>query len=932
MPPIETPRFDLTVDDPPHLEDLLNMEDRHGIMPNDGESLDGVAYSDGDPVTIFDDGRNDNNVTQLHVLNRESNRAMLVSVNTVCWIPTHVDERPTGTIIFTIYGGRVPMQRPGGSTSSFGRRAVQVLSGSCNTVEHTVVAENDASTRVLERAGRRSHSLHQWDSHKEDWPTQDVENLLCYLTGQTMYTLGPEVFVDPKDMRPPTPPPTVPPTPEVSIELLNPNPTVLARVSEAFRRDSGVDVRSDSDSKTSPEAAPFSEHNLFGTVGTNTDLHINYMTLPSPTSSDQPELHRQPQRNEPVGHAPAGRNDATWTQQAATGNTDWSPYNTTHDYHAPQQSVRTATPGPAHQQAIPRGHTRMPLPALSEDGQYVTPGYYEPVQAHRFDNGPPHNNAYAAYGMANNAGQDFHRPQERQLVDLTVPTQPPGYDLHRLQDRPAEGLNAPTQPVGYGFHRPQERQNVDITTSTQPAGHAFHRSQEGQNVDMTASTQPTNYSFQRSHRRQAMDMNASTDAGGPGPATAASRGTQQASRPANGRTPLPSTVPPCFSRSPNSDSTAPAFRPELIVDFFDRQTRPYIRDLEAREREQQQAVLAPDQTAPLSVTEPLGLIRNATAETLRLLRALRPGSMPSFHLTEQRLRGEVEKIIASVQSMVQLALANSGIPQQDQRLLGQQVQSLAGYISYLGEVFSDMVQQANAPAAGTQTQPGSSSSLQQVNTGVPQSHPANTSNHVNPANGMAMNGEHQTMMHQLAEGVVPPPPTPHGRMMGGHIPPMPSPPQGAQMMPTHGMMPAGPAQVTFHQPGWGVPSVPNVVDPSMPTAYPNMQSGSGHSSPYMGPSADPNPRAHYLSPGSADMGPTTSAPGMMLTAPAPAPTRTRLPLVLSPMPMPVAPFDRRSSLNGRRVSQPQRERERERYRANPYSRSPPGLNDRRGST
>ncbi|EEY15958.1 predicted protein [Verticillium alfalfae VaMs.102] len=397
---------------------------------------------------------------------------------------------------------------------------------------------------------------------------------------------------------------------------------------------------------------------------------------------------------------------------------------------------------------------------------------------------------------------------------------------------------------------------------------AFHRTQERQTVGLTAPPQPPHVTVWAQ---------------------------QQSSRPGNGRTPVPQAAPVNFRRSPSQQSSAPAFRPELIVDFFTRQTQPHIDVLDVRQREQQDEVLSPEQSASPSVSESLEVIRTATAETLRVLGTLRPGSMPSFNLTEQRLRGEVEKIIASVQSIRQTALAGNGLPQQDRRALNQQVQSLAGYIEYLGEVFPDMVEPAKVsePATSTQTQPSATSPKMWL----------------------------------------PSPP----RMMNPTVAPAPSEPQPVVMMPGQDMMPAssgGPSPIDFPQPNWAGASVPTIVDPAMSAAYPAVQSISAHSSPYLGPAADPNPRGHYLLPGSVAMATTASAPGIVSTT-TPTPStlrpspRSRHPVVLSPMPMPVASFDRRSSLPGRRVAQPPRERER--YRAAPYPQSYRGTGDRKGS-
>ncbi|KAM0270441.1 hypothetical protein ACHAQH_009416 [Verticillium albo-atrum] len=859
------------------------MNHLHGILVHEGQSPDGLVFHRGDQVTIFDDGRNEGCTTEVHVLNHQSNQAIVVPVSAVCWVPTHSENRPAGVTLFTIYGRRTAHHQPGDSMPSFARRAIQVLLGSNHQVTHSTVGEDDISTwaHQLEETERQSFFTYQWNSLLSEWPCQDTDGLSE--GGLSMGTTNSSI--------------SSPTTPVLYIDQIG-----------GPRRDSAVDVGCDSPSKddqgpvcfpsddypqclnlnpylvssepgspTRYDAMPlptFAEQqslvknavqpapatysapmcsqpavefmanpyldprmgqvqyagNTEGIPNTSpsvtTDFRVNYMYLSSPTSTEDPEVNQQPQRFE------AANNDTAWSQQAAQ---EWPTYQPAEGYHGAQPAGQPVMPAPVNHEAIPRAHVMpMPLTALPEHGQYMTTGQYEPVPIQRFDDRRAE--TFSAYSMTNESPPAFHRTQERQTVGLTAPSQPP------------------------------------LPISWPP---------------------------------------------------------QQPPRPGNGRTPVPHAAPINFRRSPHQQSTAPAFRPELIVDFFTRQVQSHIEALEMRQHEQQNEVLSPEHLPTPSVTESLEAIRNATTEALRVLGTVRPGSMPSFNLTEQRLRGEVEKIIASVQSIRQLALAGNALPRQDRRTLNQQVQSLTGYIEYLGEVFPDMVEPAKAPepVVSNQAPPASSLSSSQR-----PSHAVSQAN--SPVNGMAINREHQRLLRQLAEDVMPPQP----RIMVNNVVPASSPPQLASAMPAQDMLSttsAGPSPIGFHQPVWADPSAPTMVDPAMSMAYPAVQSVSAHSSPYLGPVADPNPRTNYLLPRSVAMATTTSAPGIVSTAPAPLPPphpplpRARLPLVLSPRPMPVASFDRRSSLPGRRVAQSHRERERQ--RAAPYPPPYRGTTDRKGS-
>ncbi|KAG7104011.1 hypothetical protein HYQ44_015323 [Verticillium longisporum] len=871
------------------------MNTLHGILAHDGQSPDGIVYHRGDQVTIFDDGRNDSCNNEVHVLNHQTNQAIVVPVSAVCWVPTHSESRPAGVTLFTIYGRRITHHQPGDPMPSLANRAIKVLLGSGHQVTHTIVTEDDISTwaQRLEEPERQAFFTYQWNSLLSDWPARDMNDLLSAWPcpdSDGLSEAGLSMGTTNSCISSPT-------TPAWSIDQIG-----------GPRRDSAVDVGCSSHNKDAqdPMCFPGDEYSRGLNpylVSSEPGSPTRYDAIPLPTFAEQQSVNKHAAQavsvtthptatmggrpsagfmassylgtsggqmgytaannksipvvcqsaatdfqvnymylpssddsehtgiNHPQQRYEAANNDASWSQQAAT---EWPSYQSAEVYQAVQSSDQSTMPPPVNQETVPRAHmTPMPLPTLSENGHYMTTSHYEPVPIQRFDDRRAE--TFGAYSMASNTPA-FHRTQERQTVGLTAPPQPP-------------------------------------------------------NATVWAQ--------------------------------------QQTSRPGNGRTPVPQAAPVNFRRSPSQQSSAPAFRPELIVDFFTRQTQPHIDVLDVRQREQQDEVLSPEQSASPSVSESLEVIRTATAETLRVLGTLRPGSMPSFNLTEQRLRGEVEKIIASVQSIRQTALAGNGLPQQDRRTLNQQVQSLAGYIEYLGEVFPDMVEPAKAsePASSaTQTQPSapSSSSAQRPSTAAPQT--------AHPANSMAINREHQRLLRQLAEDVVPSQP----RMMNPNVAPAPSAPQPVVMMPGQDMMPAssgGPSPIDLHQPNWADASVPTIVDPAMSAAYPAVQSISAHSSPYLGPAADPNPRGHYLLPGSVAMATTASAPGIVSTTSAPSPLRPsprgRLPVVLSPMPMPVASFDRRSSLPGRRVAQPPRERER--YRATPYPQSYRGTSDRKGS-
>ncbi|KAG7114472.1 hypothetical protein HYQ45_003239 [Verticillium longisporum] len=871
------------------------MNTLHGILAHEGQSPDGIVFHRGDQVTIFDDGRNDSCNNEVHVLNHQTNQAIVVPVSAVCWVPTHSESRPAGVTLFTIYGRRITHHQPGDPMPSLANRAIKVLLGSGHQVTHTVVTEDDISTwaQRLEEPERQAFFTYQWNSLLSDWPARDMNDLLSAWPCQDSDGLsegGLSMGTTNSCISSPT-------TPALSIDQIG-----------GPRRDSAVDVSCSSHNKDGqdPMCFPGDEYSRGLNpylVSSEPGSPTGYDAIPLPTFAEQQSVIKHAAQAVSVTAHPTatmgGRPSAGFMassylgpsvgqigyttaneksipvvcQSAATdfqvnymylpssddsehtginhhpqqryeaanndaswsqqAATEWPSYQSAEVYQGVQSSDQSTMPPPVNQETVPRAHmTPMPLPALSENGHYMTTSHYEPVPIQRFDD--RHAETFGAYSMASNTPA-FHRTQERQTVGLTAPPQPP-------------------------------------------------------NVTVWAQ--------------------------------------QQSSRPGNGRTPVPQAAPVNFRRSPSQQSSAPAFRPELIVDFFTRQTQPHIDVLDVRQREQQDEVLSPEQSVSPSVSESLEVIRTATAETLRVLGTLRPGSMPSFNLTEQRLRGEVEKIIASVQSIRQIALAGNGLPQQDRRALNQQVQSLAGYIEYLGEVFPDMVEPAKAsePVTTTQTQPSapSSSTAQRPSTVAAQT--------AHPANGMAINREHQRLLRQLAEDVVPS----HPRMMNPNVAPAPSAPQPVVMMPGQDMMPAlsgGPSPIDFHQPNWADASVPTIVDPAMSAGYPAVQSISAHSSPYLGPAADPNPRGHYLLPGSVAMATTASAPGIVSTTSAPSPLRPsprgRLPLVLSPMPMPVASFDRRSSLPGRRVAQPPRERER--YRAAPYPQSYRGTSDRKGS-
>lgn len=156
------------------------MHSSHGTLVRNGQALNGLSYRRGDPVAIFEDGRNDNCTDAIHVLNLQSGESILVPLAAVSWIPAYAEQRPGAMLLFTLYGRRLHLQEPGEREPALGSRAIQISLGSTHRVSHTTVLEENLATwaQQLQEADKQGFFGLQWRILSSSYgPSQDMDTI-----------------------------------------------------------------------------------------------------------------------------------------------------------------------------------------------------------------------------------------------------------------------------------------------------------------------------------------------------------------------------------------------------------------------------------------------------------------------------------------------------------------------------------------------------------------------------------------------------------------------------------------------------------------------------------------------------------------------------------------------------------------------------------
>lgn len=192
-------------------------------------------------------------------------------------------------------------------------------------------------------------------------------------------------------------------------------------------------------------------------------------------------------------------------------------------------------------------------------------------------------------------------------------------------------------------------------------------------------------------------------------------------------------------KSPDPPPQYRPFRPELIADFFSRQTQWHMEPLEARCREQldSSSSVPPGEAVPSEILSgALDLIRTAHTKVVKVLGTLRPVTQEPFELREARIRQDADKIIAVIQNIRNAALEGGELAEQDVRSLKQRTEAFVSYVEWVREL-DKTGQEAEAKQSSTKedkTPPGSDTMAAASSAGGPVegSTPDNTAAAVDP--------------------------------------------------------------------------------------------------------------------------------------------------------------------------------------------------------
>ncbi|ROT34701.1 hypothetical protein SODALDRAFT_83498 [Sodiomyces alkalinus F11] len=535
------------------------MQYHHGIMVCDGQSLNGFLYGCGDPVVIYDDGRNEISTDEVYVLNLKNGQSIVVPLRLICWVPAYSEERHGRTFLFTLYGRRFKLPPdPEGSQDCIGSRAIQVSFGSTGHLDysHTVLTEENLSTCAhrLQESERQAYCTLQWN-----------------LTSVRPFPADMDVSSERRS----------------SVCLSSPSTTSPATPSSGMDVDSlGLLLRRDSAVDLSYQSTGTEGQALYGHVENNSfqddpsgmlpplgrfDSRFPRKNEARPQPQPQPSCFMSLAAVQPKEMSPWMEPYEAFLDPSFVSLNDMSSLQVNCLYLPPTNSS-SAGPGGDQTQASQSEDNGVNWTANVGVGVGVadsTPGYvWSPVQFRQ--------NAIATQEH-NNCGSSIHAPslvegppQIQQLTTAALPAPMADGHYHEAQ-RPSAG---PPAPVFYRVQQSNVR-TVGLTAGPESAGSS------------TASQKQR----QRPKRRRSSD------------------GGSKGRRSRRGR-----------QKSPDPPPQYRPFRPELVADFFSRQVQLHVEPLEARSREH---LLDPSssaealdliRTAHTQVVKILGTLRSVTQE------------------------------------------------------------------------------------------------------------------------------------------------------------------------------------------------------------------------------------------------------------------------------------------------------------------------------
>ncbi|KAH9235072.1 hypothetical protein K456DRAFT_1748986 [Colletotrichum gloeosporioides 23] len=677
----------------------VNMQLSHGTLVHDGRSLDGQEYQRGDSVAIIDNGSNEDLKDSVHVLNLRNNQYMLVLLKSVCWVPTHTEQRSGATFLITMYGPSLDFRQPGDAQRRLGNRAIVSLLGSSVYVAREIIFEGNPSRAVLDATDRVSTFTVQWDALSVDAIQQpaltpssscassrspsesgdDVPVMHFYRhqgrRDSAIEIRDPEspVYKSTATHKQTSPKPLF----TRSAFFATKQNTRISTDAPTHRQPCGSASWSDLGSDDEPAFDVDGSFNLdagcpatldfcsegFQLNGMNTegDLQVNFVFMQQNEGDNYVGTHPEQQRpdNTTQNHMWAAPGMQAGQDQA------WNTL------QMPQQQLaemrQPHMPTPQRQQQLP--------PRQEVHSEYFDQYRMmeDPNRAHGQNMGQ-----HEHLETPTMHGQRAEYAQPQQLPQATAPHPGQGFQMQPRYAEQPNRLPVPA-PAPVPFSMPQE----------------VHVIQSNRHEPRPPYALPSNYSPVHE---------------GSLPSTSHSQQPRRSPLPDESRSSSTRGTPVIRRAKPQPAQT---FTPTAMVNSFRQSTQSHLAALE-RHCEQLQQV---NDDHVRKAHETLQAARRAAEESSQTLGLLQPISGIPFQGTERRLQALSDQIAAAMQNLLPEASEPPATPEEGIKQLNQKVQALKEFIEYVEGVHPEVVKRAQASAEAN-SKTGDKSRLENKNAPV----------------------------------------------------------------------------------------------------------------------------------------------------------------------------------------------------------------------
>nr|XP_036588918.1 uncharacterized protein CTRU02_00965 [Colletotrichum truncatum]KAF6800560.1 hypothetical protein CTRU02_00965 [Colletotrichum truncatum] len=742
----------------------VNMQLSHGTLVHDGRSLDGQEYQRGDPVAIIDNGSNEDLKDSVHVLNLRNNQYMLLLLKSVCWVPTHTEQRSGATFLLTLYGPSLDFRHPGDAQARFGNRGIATLLGSSIYVAREVVLEGNASRVVLDATDRVSMFTVQWDALSVDsiqQPALTPSSSSC-ASSRSPSESGDDVPVmhfyrhqGRRDSAIEIRDPESPVYKSSMSQKTSPKPLFNRSAFFATKQNTRISTEVSTPRNYGRSSASWSdlgsddEHSFdvdtsfgfdTGYSGTldfcnaelqlagmnaDNDLQVNFVFM-QPNDGDN-YVAGPPEQQRPDNNT----QNPMWATTGLQGGNEqtWNPL------QMPQHVTEMRQP------QMPAPQRQQQLPPRQE----MQPEYYDQYRMME-DAGRTHTQALGhqseqleAPSMHSNQRTEYVPPQQLPHATPSHPVQ-----SFQMQSRYTEQPNRlPVPPaVSAPFSMPQE---VHIIQSSRHEPRPPYPLPSTSYSPVNEGSLPSTSHSQQPRRSPLPDESRSSSA----------RGT------------------PVMARRSKPQPTH-TFTPNALLNSFRQSTQTHIASLERHCEQLKQGKGSEEQIRKSQ--EALQVIRRTTEDSLQTLGLLQPLSGIPFQGTERRLQSLADQIAAAMQSLLPEATEQPTTVEEGIQQLNQRVQSLKEFIEYLEGVHPEAVKRAQSsaesgPMAGDNSHQRNKNGSANVGSRVP-SAPASVSSQVATSDdsdscrwvdgqatpppdrsaAMAQNRDHSRLFRDMASG------------------------------------------------------------------------------------------------------------------------------------------------------------------------------------